>query len=106
MKRATDLALSGRIVEAEEAVRIGLCLEVVAPEELETRATELAESFLAGAPIAQMFAKQGIDSAWEVSFEDALAWEGQSQAICFATEDVAEGVAAFLEKRKPEFRGR
>lgn len=106
LQRAKELALSGRIVEAEEAVRIGLCLEVVAPEELETRATELAESFLAGAPIAQMFAKQGIDSAWEVSFEDALAWEGQSQAICFATEDVAEGVAAFLEKRKPEFRGR
>lgn len=106
LQRAKELALSGRIVEAEEAVRIGLCLEVVGPEELETRATELAESFLAGAPIAQMFAKQGIDSAWEVSFEDALAWEGQSQAICFATEDVAEGVAAFLEKRKPEFRGR
>ncbi len=106
LQRAKELALSGRIVEAEEAARIGLCLEVVAPDRLESRASELAESFLEGAPIAQMFAKQGIDHAWDVSFAEALDWEGQSQAICFGTDDVTEGLAAFLEKRSPTFEGR
>lgn len=106
LQRAKELALSGRVVRADEALAIGLCLEVVEPEALDERAGELADGFLQGAPIAQMFAKQGIDSAWEMSFEDALSLEGQSQAICFATEDLTEGVASFLEKRPAEFTGR
>lgn len=106
LQRAKELALSGRIVEAEEALAMGLCLELVDPDQLEARVTEVAESFLRGAPLAQMFAKQGIDSTWEVSFEEALGWEGQSQSILFETDDLTEGVAAFLEKRPPRFRGR
>ena len=106
LQRAKELALSGRIVEAEEAMRIGIALEVVSVEELETRVGELARSFLAGAPIGQMFAKQGLDASFETSFADALAWEGQSQAIAFRTEDLAEGVDAFANKRDPEWKGR
>lgn len=106
LQRAKELSLSGRMVEAEEAARIGLCLETVPPAELADRARQLAESFLQGAPVAQMLAKQGIHAGWEISFEEALGWEGQSQSICAATDDFAEGMAAFHERRPPEFEGR
>lgn len=106
LQRAKDLALSGRIVEAEEALRLGLALEVVPADVLLERAGELAASFLAGAPIAQSFIKQGLNASFEMSFSDAVGWEGQSQAIASATEDVVEGVIAFREKRDPDWKGR
>lgn len=105
LQRAREMALSGRIVEAAEALAIGLVLETVEVELLESRVTELAESFLGGAPIGQMFAKQGLARAFEVPFAEALAWEDQAQAICLTTDDVFEGVAAFLEKRSANFKG-
>ncbi len=106
MQRAKELALSGRIVEAHEARDIGLCIELTTPDGLMDRAAELAQSFAVQAPIAQMFAKQGLNHAWDQSFAEALDLEGQSQAICIATDDADEGVAAFLEKRDAEFEGR
>lgn len=106
MQRAKELALSGRIVEAHEARDLGLCLELTTPERLIPRAMEVAESFIDQAPIAQMFAKQGLNHAWDMSLAEALDLEGQNQAICFSTEDVSEGINAFLEKRPPEFDGR
>ena len=106
LQRAKELALSGRIIGAEEALALGLCIEVVPATELSDRADQLAVSFLAGAPIAQMFAKQGIDAAFESSFAESISWEGQSQSIAFGTEDVIEGVAAFLKKRDPQWKGK
>jgi enoyl-CoA hydratase/carnithine racemase len=106
LQRAKELALSGRIVEADEALKLGLVMDVVGAEELIGRAQSLARSFLAGAPIAQMFAKKGLDSAFESSFSDSLALEGQSQSIAFGTEDVIEGVMAFVQRRDPEWKGR
>ena len=106
LQRAKELALSGRIVEAEEAARMGLVTEVVPLEALEDRVTELAESFLKGAPLAQMFAKQTIDASFQTSLADALSWEGEAQSVTLGTEDAAEGLLAFLEKRDPEWKGR
>jgi len=106
LQRAKELALSGRIVDAAEAARLGIVMEVVPVDQLDDRVTEIAQSFLAGAPIGQMFAKQGLNAAFESSFSEAITWEGQSQSIVFGTEDMVEGVTAFLEKRQPRWKGR
>jgi 2-(1,2-epoxy-1,2-dihydrophenyl)acetyl-CoA isomerase len=106
LQRAKEIALSGRIIAAEEALRIGLVTEVVAVESLEPRVTEVAASLLAGAPLAQMFAKQTLNAAFQMSLADALSWEGEAQSITLGTEDAAEGVLAFLEKRDPVWKGK
>ena len=106
MQRAKELALSGRMVNAEEAVELGIALEVVPANRLAGRAREVADAFLKGAPIAQMFAKQALNASFESSFSESVSWEGQSQAIAWGTEDVSEGVTAFLEKRDPDWKGR
>ncbi len=106
LQRAKEIALSGRMVGAEEALRIGLVTEVVEVDVLEDRVTEIATGFLAGAPVAQMFAKQTLNASFQVSLSDALAWEGEAQSILLGTEDAAEGLLAFLEKRDPTWKGR
>jgi enoyl-CoA hydratase/carnithine racemase len=106
MQRAKELALSGRIVEADEAARIGLVTEVVPVEALERRVIEIAQGFLAGAPVAQMFAKQTLNASFQMGLADALSWEGEAQSVALGTEDAAEGLLAFLEKRDPEWKGR
>ncbi len=106
LQRAKELALTGRIVAADEAVKLGIAIEAVEPDRLLDRAMEIASSLLEGAPIGQMFAKQALNRSWQLSFEESLGWEDQSQSICMGTSDVVEGVAAFLQKRPPEFTGR
>lgn len=106
LQRAKEVALSGRMVDAEEALRIGLVTEVVEVASLESRVTEIATDFLAGAPVAQMFAKQTLNASFQVSLSDALAWEGDAQSIALGTEDATEGLLAFLEKRDPEWKGK
>jgi len=106
LQRAKELALTGRMVGAEEALALGLMLEMVSPADLEARATELAALLAAQSPLGQMFAKQALNAALGKTLSEALAFEGQAQAICLNSEDVAEGVTAFLQKRPPSFEGR
>jgi 2-(1,2-epoxy-1,2-dihydrophenyl)acetyl-CoA isomerase len=106
LQRAKELALTGRIVGAAEAVEIGLVMEVVPVDGLEMRVTDLAASLLESAPLAQMFAKQAINSSFEMGLADALSWEGEAQSVAMGTDDAAEGIRSFVEKRSPDWRGK
>lgn len=105
LQRARELALSGRIVDAEEAVRLGLAIESVPADRLGDRASEIADSFLAGGPFAQMLIKRALAASFESGFADAIASEGTSQTVALGTEDAAEGMASFIEKRDPNWKG-
>ena len=106
LARARELALTGRIVGAAEALDIGLVTSVVTAEDLDTAATSTAAALAAGAPLAQAIIKRALDRSSEMSFEQALAFEEHAQAILLTSDDLREGAAAFIEKRDPEFRGR
>ena len=106
LARAKELSLSGRIFGADEALEYGIALEVVSPDRLRERARELAESLAAGAPLAQSFIKKALDNSHAWSFDEALAYEDQAQAMLMSSHDVVEGIQSFLDKRDPEFEGR
>jgi enoyl-CoA hydratase/carnithine racemase len=105
--RAKDIILSGRQVRADEALRIGLADEVVEPEELESRALELAASFASGPVQAHAIAKRVIDHGLEGSLSDGLALEQDGFVEVFGTKDARIGVASFLENGpgKAQFTG-
>lgn len=103
--RARDLALTGRIVDAEEAAAIGLVTRLVASPDLDATVAEYVEMLLRGAPLAQRFIKVGLDRSTAMTFEQALAFESQAQAILLATQDFADAVEAFQQRRPPQFKG-
>lgn len=103
--RARDLALTGRIVEADEAAAMGLVTRLVDSAELDATVAEYVDMLLSGAPLAQRFLKVGLDRSSAMTFEQALAWESQAQSILLATGDFSEAVAAFGERRPPRFEG-
>jgi 2-(1,2-epoxy-1,2-dihydrophenyl)acetyl-CoA isomerase len=104
--RAYELASSGRKVGADEALELGLVQRVVADSDFQA-ATAAWAADLASAPTrALALAKRAMNRALTSHLADALEYEAQLQEIAGRTEDHAEGVAAFLEKRRPEFRGK
>jgi enoyl-CoA hydratase len=104
--RAKELILSGRIVDAAEAERIGLVNEVVAPGDARSRAVAIAEEIAARGPLAVREAKRLVDGAADLDLVDGLAAEVEASLRLFATDDMLEGAGAFFEKREPEYHGR
>ena len=104
--RAKELILTGRVLTAEEAERIGLVHEVVPAGQAIARATEIGEEIATRGPVAVREAKRLIDLAVETEIGAGLAAEIDASERVFATDDMLEGAASFFEKRDPVYRGR
>ncbi|MDM9627815.1 enoyl-CoA hydratase-related protein [Rhizobium sp. S152] len=104
--RALHLILSGEMITAEEAYRIGLINEIVPAAELISRAEAIIAKIAANAPIAVKLALEAANKGMEMSQDDGLLLEASYFGLCAATDDKKEGTTAFLEKRAPQFRGR
>ncbi|HEY8771609.1 MAG TPA: enoyl-CoA hydratase-related protein [Candidatus Limnocylindria bacterium] len=103
---AMEMILSGEPIDAREAHRLGLVARVVPNELLVEDALALAAKIATKSPLALRLAKEAVNAAYEMSLTDALAHERRLFYLLFASEDQKEGMAAFLEKREPEFTGR
>ena len=104
--RALHLILSGEMIGAQEAFRIGLVNEVVPAADLITRAEAILNKIASNAPIAVKFALEAANKGLDTSQGEGLLLEASYFGLCAATEDKKEGTTAFLEKRAPQFQGR
>ena len=104
--RALQLILSGEMISAQEAYRIGLVNEIVPAADLITRAEAILKKVASNAPIAVKFALEAANKGMDTSQSEGLLLEAAYFGLCAATEDKKEGTSAFLEKRAPQFRGR
>jgi len=104
--KAAELIMSGEIVDAAEALRLGLVNRVVAPGELRSATEELAGRIARNAPLPIAFAKRGLQRFGHWDLAQALDYEVYVLEMLRKSRDVAEGIAAFLEKRDPDFEGR
>jgi len=102
---AMDICMTGRMIDAEEAARVGLVNQVHDADDLMGEAMKLAVSLSQKAPIALKFIKQVFRDGQNMSLENACTLEAELFALCFNTEDQEEGVTAFLEKRPASFKG-
>jgi enoyl-CoA hydratase len=104
--RALELVTTGRQVKADEALRIGLATQVVAPAELMACGLSVAGTIAAKGPLAVRDAKRAVQQGQSLGLADGCAFETGVFAAAFATADQREGMTAFLDKRTPQFRGR
>ncbi|MGP3668080.1 MAG: enoyl-CoA hydratase/isomerase family protein [Candidatus Bathyarchaeota archaeon] len=105
-KKSLELLLTGDIIDAKEAERIGLVNKVVPREKLEEAAMELAQKLASKSPIALQMGKTSFYKMWDMKYEEALTYLGEVFTILCTTEDAKEGITAFLEKRQPVWKGR
>jgi enoyl-CoA hydratase len=104
--RALQLILTGGIISAAEAYRIGLVNEVVPPAQLIARAEAILGEIFSNAPLSVKFSLQAVNDGLDTTVSEGLALEASFFGLCAGTEDKKEGTTAFLEKRKPQFQGR
>lgn len=104
--RALQLILSGELISAQEAYRIGLVNEVVPSAEVISHAEAILNQILANAPIAVKYSLEAVNKGLETSQSEGQALEASFFGLCAATEDKKEGTSAFLAKRAPQFQGR
>lgn len=101
---AKELIYTGRIVKADEALRMGLVNKVVAPESLMDEAMAMAKMIAANAPIAVKLCKDAINRGTQVNIDNAIVIEAEDFGKCFSTEDQTEGMTAFIERREKNFK--
>jgi len=104
--KAMEMILTGRSISAEEAYRVGLVNRIVPPESLMEEAKKVAAEIASKPPLSVRAAKESILKAQDTSLEVGLDFERKAFYMLFATEDGKEGMRAFLEKRKPTFKGK
>ena len=104
--RAREIIYSGDMLDAGEALRIGLVNRVTEPADLLPRSREFAAKLAGKAPVALRMAKAAIDASGDLDLTNGCGYESEVFAVCFGTEDRREGMAAFLAKRKPKFTGK
>jgi enoyl-CoA hydratase/carnithine racemase len=104
--RSLQLILSGEMIDAQEAYRIGLVNEVIPAADLITRAEAILKQIFANAPIAVKFALEAVNKGSETSLAEGLSLEAALFGLCAGTEDKKEGTQAFLQKRAAQFQGR
>jgi enoyl-CoA hydratase len=102
---ASELMLTGRFINAERALRVGLVSEVVADDQLAAAAKPYLDEMLTTSPLGLRLTKECLNMSVDApSLEAAIAMEDRNQILCSQTADVREGMTAFLQKRKPEYR--
>ena len=104
-RKARELAYTGRRIPADEALALGILNHVTPPGAALDKAVEVADQIAQSAPLAVMALKQAINRAPRQTFDEALADTGDLSALLMFSDDREEGLAAFLERRKPEFKG-
>jgi enoyl-CoA hydratase len=103
---AHELILTGEMITADEALRVGLVNRVVEPGELLATAEAIAKKIISNAPVAVKYALEAVERGMEMPQEEGLYLEATLFGLCCATQDMREGTRAFLEKRPPKFEGR
>ncbi|HRN94954.1 MAG TPA: enoyl-CoA hydratase-related protein, partial [Chitinophagales bacterium] len=103
---AMEMVLSGRFLTATEALQYGLVNRVVPAELLIDEALKLAREIAAKSPVAVKLAKEAVNAAFNNTLDEGLLFERKNFYLTFASEDQKEGMAAFVEKRTPDFKGK
>lgn len=104
--KAAELIFTGEVIDADEALKIGMINKLVPQEELASATRELAQKIAKNAPLPIAFAKRGLQNFHKWDLPQALDYESYTLEVLMKSEDVMEGFTAFLEKREPEFKGR